>query len=141
MNYLKLIEELDSVDLKIETILSKSTNRQFAIFHPSLSYFARDYGLQQLSLEQNGKSMAPRTMQQAIDEAVVHGVVHDVGHSQSLSFLLDFSNLGLGVLGYCNFCVVILDGITAVEHDASARVLLCEASGAADRLHAAIGAG
>ena len=74
LNYLKLVEELDSVDLKIETILSKSTNRQFAIFHPSLSYFARDYGLQQLSLEQNGKSMAPRTMQQAIDEAVAAGV-------------------------------------------------------------------
>ena len=73
-NYLKLMAELDSVDLGIEKILSKSQNRQFAIFHPSLSYFARDYGVQQLSLEYNGKALAPKTMQQAIEEAIAGGV-------------------------------------------------------------------
>lgn len=73
-NYLNLISELDSVDFRIEEILLSSTNRQFAIFHPSLSYFARDYGLQQLSLEQNGKAMAPRTMKQTIEKAIKGGV-------------------------------------------------------------------
>lgn len=73
-NYLQLVAELDSLDMKIESVLSKSSNKQFAIFHPSLSYFARDYGLQQLSLEQNGKAMAPRTMKLAIEEAVKSGV-------------------------------------------------------------------
>lgn len=73
-NYMQLVSEIDSLDLKIEEILSNSKNRQFAIFHPSLSYFARDYGLQQLSLEHNGKAMAPRTMQQAVEDAVKSGV-------------------------------------------------------------------
>ena len=73
-NYLQLVAELDSLDAKIESVLSKSNNRKFAIFHPSLSYFARDYGLQQLSLEQNGKAMAPHTMKLAIEEAVKSGV-------------------------------------------------------------------
>ena len=73
-NYLRLITELDSLDSKIETLLSASKNKKFAIFHPSLSYFARDYGLQQLSLEQEGKGLAPRAMQQAIEEAIKGGV-------------------------------------------------------------------
>ena len=46
----------------------------FAIFHPSLSYFARDYDLQQLSLEENGKEMTPQRMQQVIEEAKAKGV-------------------------------------------------------------------
>lgn len=74
VNYNKLISELDSVDLKVEEILSKSQERQFAIFHPSLSYFARDYGLQQLSLEERGKEMTPQSMQKAISEALKGGV-------------------------------------------------------------------
>ena len=71
---MSLIAELDSVDFRIEEILSASANKQFAIFHPSLSYFARDYGLQQLALEQNGKAMAPRTMKKTIEDAIKGGV-------------------------------------------------------------------
>lgn len=73
-NYDKLIEELNSFDLMVETILSTKQNRKFAIFHPSLSYFARDYGLQQLSLEHNGKEVTPLMMQQTIKEALNSGV-------------------------------------------------------------------
>ena len=64
----------DWIDYVLTEKLKDVPNRQFAIFHPSLSYFARDYGLRQLSLEQIGKEMTPLTMQRAIEEAVVNGV-------------------------------------------------------------------
>ncbi len=38
------------------------------IYHPSLSYFARDYGLEQLSLEWEGKSPSPSHMKHLTDQ-------------------------------------------------------------------------
>lgn len=73
-NYRELIEELDLLDVMVDSILKETQNRKFAIFHPSLSYFARDYGLQQLTLEEMGKEMTPTTMLKAIEEAVEGGV-------------------------------------------------------------------
>lgn len=73
-NYNLFISEIDSIDYVLTEKLKDVANRQFAIFHPSLSYFARDYGLRQLSLEQIGKEMTPLTMQRAIEEAVLNGV-------------------------------------------------------------------
>ncbi|MDD4609809.1 MAG: zinc ABC transporter substrate-binding protein [Bacteroidaceae bacterium] len=50
---------LTVLDKKIEqTLLHASHNRSFAIYHPSLTYFAQDYGLQQFPLEQEGKEPA-----------------------------------------------------------------------------------
>ena len=73
-NYRGLIEELDALDVMADSLLKETQNRQFAIFHPSLSYFARDYGLQQLTLEEMGKEMTPTTMLKAIEEAIDGGV-------------------------------------------------------------------
>ena len=73
-NYRELIDELDSLDIMARSELNEIQNRQFAIFHPSLSYFARDYGLQQLTLEEMGKEMTPATMLKAIEQAIEGGV-------------------------------------------------------------------
>ncbi len=50
-----LLVELDSVDRKIMKSLSGLDSRKFFIYHPALTYFARDYKLQQVSVEQEGK--------------------------------------------------------------------------------------
>ena len=73
-NYMQLMTQLDTLDREVASILSTAKCRQFAIFHPSLSYFARDYDLQQLSLEENGKEMTPQRMQHVIEEATTEGV-------------------------------------------------------------------
>ena len=39
----------------------------FIIYHPALSYFARDYGLQQISIELNGKEPSPAHLKELID--------------------------------------------------------------------------
>lgn len=73
-NYMQLIHQLEALDREVNSILSAAQCRHFAIFHPSLSYFARDYNLQQLSLEENGKEMTPQRMQQVIEEAIEKGI-------------------------------------------------------------------
>jgi len=55
----KFLKEIDDTDLQVRQLLNDYQGRRFISFHPSLSYFARDYGLQQLSLEQGGKEPTP----------------------------------------------------------------------------------
>ena len=52
-------------DEELRTLLS-GTGESFLIYHPALSYFARDYGLHQISIEENGKEPSPAQLQQLI---------------------------------------------------------------------------
>jgi len=44
-------------------------NRKFMIYHPALTYYARDYGLEQFPLEIEGKTPSPAHMKQITDLA------------------------------------------------------------------------
>lgn len=54
-NFSRLSLRLDSVDSACDSILAPVSGSTFVVWHPSLSYFARDYGLTQLSLGAEGK--------------------------------------------------------------------------------------
>ena len=61
--------ELDSLDSYIKSKLADKRSAAFLVWHPSLSYFARDYGLQQVSLEYEGKEIHIDKLKQNIDAA------------------------------------------------------------------------
>ncbi len=50
-----LLNVISTVENDIETIARQSDVKAFGIGHPSLSYFARDFGLEQIALEHEGK--------------------------------------------------------------------------------------
>lgn len=50
-----------------EKLLGPDITRTFMIYHPALSYFARDYGLQQIAIEENGKEPSPAHLKKLID--------------------------------------------------------------------------
>lgn len=68
-NYQKFIGEIDATDAEIRRLLSGFEGRKFITFHPSLSYFARDYGLVQLSIQQGGKEPTPAHITWLVDAA------------------------------------------------------------------------
>jgi zinc transport system substrate-binding protein len=68
-NYKTFIAEIDSLDAEIRNKLVPFTGKKIITFHPSLSYFARDYGIEQLSLESGGKEPTPQRMTELIDLA------------------------------------------------------------------------
>ncbi|MBR5843502.1 MAG: zinc ABC transporter substrate-binding protein [Bacteroidaceae bacterium] len=70
----KLIQRIDSVDAVVEELLAPCRGMAFAIYHPSLSYLARDYGLSQLCLENMGKENSAMALKNTVDEAIEHGV-------------------------------------------------------------------
>lgn len=49
------LRDLDDLDADIRENLSGIGNRKFMIFHPSWGYFAREYGLEQIPIEVEGK--------------------------------------------------------------------------------------
>ncbi len=49
-NYNKLVSHIDSIDAHLDSLLIPYRGKAFAVWHPSLGYFARDYGLVQISL-------------------------------------------------------------------------------------------
>ena len=50
-----------------ETLKEPGATRTFMIYHPALSYFARDYGLQQISIEEGGKEPSPAHLKELVD--------------------------------------------------------------------------
>jgi zinc transport system substrate-binding protein len=68
-NYLKFLKEIEKLDLEIRDTIKDYHGKQFITFHPSLSYYARDYGLIQHSLEPGGKEPTPQHMAKVIDLA------------------------------------------------------------------------
>lgn len=73
--YERLDSRLDSLDKAFAARIDASqAPRAFAIWHPSLSYLARDYGLEQVAVGFENKEMPAGTLREVIEEAREHGV-------------------------------------------------------------------
>ncbi|MBN1985960.1 MAG: zinc ABC transporter substrate-binding protein [Prolixibacteraceae bacterium] len=73
-NLTSFVEEIDKLDGEIRTELQDFKGRHFIMFHPSLSYFAREYGLIQYSLEPGGKEPTPQRMTELVTLAREEGI-------------------------------------------------------------------
>lgn len=70
----RLLARIDSVDTAVKAILTNIPSRKFMVFHPALGYFAKQYGLEQLSIEFEGKVPTPRHIQNIVLEAKEHNI-------------------------------------------------------------------
>lgn len=73
-NYKTLLNELDQLDLEIAAQLQPVSSREFLVFHPSWRYFAENYGLQEIAIEQDGKEPSAQEMARLIDQARQKGI-------------------------------------------------------------------
>ena len=64
---------IDSLDRYLQNTLRSAAARSFMVWHPSLSYIARDYGLQQVALGAEGKDFSAAGLKAAIDRARAAG--------------------------------------------------------------------
>ena len=62
----ELSEFQDSIALRLQPVKGGA----FVVWHPSLSYFARDYGLEQISLEYDGKEVPVKYLEKKVAYAV-----------------------------------------------------------------------
>ncbi len=68
------LEQLRELDTEIAEILSGVENRRFIVFHPAWGYFAHDYDLIQIAVEQGGKEPDIQYRMRLIEEAKEHDI-------------------------------------------------------------------
>jgi len=64
------LQELDSLDRHISKTLSNLQSHSFFTYHPSLSYYARDYNLKQHPMELGGKEPSSAHLKKLIDTGI-----------------------------------------------------------------------
>lgn len=60
-----LQKEIQTTDKEVQELMVHA-DQAFLIYHPALSYFAKDYGLKQISIEEGGKEPSPAHLQELI---------------------------------------------------------------------------
>ncbi len=67
--YQELIEKIRQVDVTAKQLSSSGARRSFMIYHPNLDYLSRDYNLEEIPVEHEGKEPSPSRMKYLIDRA------------------------------------------------------------------------
>lgn len=73
-NYKLLCDKINHVDSVLHVKLETGQPRSFIIFHPSLTYFAKEFNLRQMAIEVHGKEPIPSDLAMMIKEAKEQGV-------------------------------------------------------------------
>jgi zinc transport system substrate-binding protein len=68
------VKELEALDTDIRSQLTRSGVKEFIVFHPAWGYFARDYGLEEIPIEVEGKEPSAEDMARLIEEAQEKGI-------------------------------------------------------------------
>ena len=87
-NLANWLEEIDTVDADVRAALAGITRGTFLVIHPAWGYFARDYGLTMLSVENRGQEPGPEELARLIKlarEDDIRTVFVQKGVSQKLA--------------------------------------------------------
>jgi zinc transport system substrate-binding protein len=73
-NLSKMTQAMERLHRDIDQLLTPHRGKGFMVFHPAWGYFARDYGLLQWAIEDEGKSPSPKHLKAMTDEARKRGI-------------------------------------------------------------------
>ncbi len=68
------LDELDKLHEEIFSGLTDVENRRFMVYHPSFGYFAEEYDLEMIAVEEGGKDPTAKGMARLIDQAIEEGI-------------------------------------------------------------------
>ena len=64
-----LIARLDELDSYCEQSITNAGVKEMMIYHPAYTYYAHDYGIDQIAIEQDGKDPSPRQLTALVERA------------------------------------------------------------------------
>lgn len=73
-NYRLFEQRLDALHDELKKRLQPFQGKQFMVFHPSWGYFAKEYGLEQVAIEIEGKNPKPAQVSEFIEQARKDGI-------------------------------------------------------------------
>jgi len=68
-NMEKYISRLEKLDEKFNQTLRGKQNKKILVYHPAWAYLCRDYKLEQIAIEKEGKEPSPQTLAKIVQEA------------------------------------------------------------------------
>ncbi len=68
------LDDIQKLDEHIKATFDGHDGARFFIFHPALSYYARDCGLEQVAFEEEGKSPSAKYLRQVLEQANAQGI-------------------------------------------------------------------
>lgn len=103
----KLTRMFEATDSIIAAQLREKEDAAFLIFHPSLTYFSKRYGLKQIVIEEHGKEPSAAHIKEVIDEARRLGVKKillqsefDKRHAESIAEEIGAEVIAINPLNY-----------------------------------------
>jgi len=66
--------ELDKLDDEIVQTFSGKENKKIIVFHPTWTYFAKDYGIEQIPIEEDGKEPTAKGIEDLISQAKEYNI-------------------------------------------------------------------
>jgi zinc transport system substrate-binding protein len=73
-NYPLLVADLEIIHQEMQEVTEDLSHRRFLIFHPALTYLARDYDMEQVSIEHEGKEPSPARLGRLIRDAKAENI-------------------------------------------------------------------
>lgn len=73
-NYHRLAEKLQELDRRTAGKITRSGVKAFIVYHPALTYYARDYGIRQEAVETDGKEPSAKRLAELIRMAREEGI-------------------------------------------------------------------
>jgi len=73
-NYAGITTAMDGLAARLDELLAPHKGASFLAYHPSFGYFARDYGLRQLAIEEDGHQPGPAGVAATVAQAREAGV-------------------------------------------------------------------
>lgn len=70
----KLTHKLSVLDSLCSSNIAFNGVDAIMIYHPAFTYYARDYGIEQISVEQDGKEPSPRQLTSLVEKARQHNI-------------------------------------------------------------------
>lgn len=89
-NLTDLLKELEQADQELATLLKDKQGKAILVSHPAFAYFCRDYNLEQLSLEEEGKDCLPKYIPELLRKIKaldIGGIIIEPQHSSKAAEL------------------------------------------------------
>ena len=68
-NFKSVVKKITEADSSARLLTAEAGPHSFMIYHPNLAYLARDYGLEEIAVEYDGKEPSPARLKYLIDRA------------------------------------------------------------------------
>ena len=75
-NYTAFLEELNAFKKETDEKMATKTKKYFMIYHPVLGYFLKDYKVEEVAVEYQGKEPSAKQIKEIIEEAKEHNITN-----------------------------------------------------------------